>query len=192
MPKRYSRSALALWFKLGSARQVKVNRGCSQVDCKPYAQKAKKNQDWRTSNRSEVNAHSAKRRAAKLQRTPLWADKEQIGMWYSVAEVLSRGGVSFHVDHVLPLQGKVVCGFHSHDNLQVLPWFENLRKSAKLKDKNLWLKAYWLYSLYCSLVLASVLVLSLQFCMWALRNDARIHRRPIVFWLCLLDDDFVL
>ena len=92
---------------------------------------------WRTSKRSEVNAHSAKRRAAKRQRTPLWADKEQIGMWYSVAEVLSRGGVSFHVDHVLPLQGKVVCGFHSHDNLQVLPWFENLRKSAKLKDKNL-------------------------------------------------------
>lgn len=100
------------------------------------AKKAKKNQDWRTSNRSEVNAHAAKRRAAKLQRTPLWADKEQIGMWYSVAEVLSRGGVEFHVDHIVPLQGREVCGFHSHDNLQVLPWFENLHKSAKLKEKN--------------------------------------------------------
>ena len=133
-------TAAACWRSGSSWVQQDKSRSTEAVrkwTANHTAQKAKKNQDWRTSNRSEVNAHSAKRRAAKLQRTPLWADKEQIGMWYSVAEVLSRGGVSFHVDHVLPLQGKVVCGFHSHDNLQVLPWFENLRKSAKLKDKNL-------------------------------------------------------
>jgi len=91
---------------------------------------------WKLKNPEKRNALEANRRAAKLQRTPSWADKEQIGMWYSVAEVLSRGGVEFHVDHIVPLQGKEVCGLHSHDNLQVLPWFENLRKSAKLKEKN--------------------------------------------------------
>jgi len=99
-------------------------------------QKAKKNKDWRTNNRSEVNAHAAKRRAAKIQRTPSWADMEQISMWYEVASVLSRGGVMFHVDHIVPLQGKTVCGFHSHDNMQILPWHENLKKHAKLKEKN--------------------------------------------------------
>lgn len=98
--------------------------------------KAEKNRKWRIENRAEHNAHAAKRRAAKTQRTPAWADHEEIGMWYGVAEVLSRGGVEFHVDHIVPLQGQEVCGLHSHDNLQVLPWFENLRKSAKLREKN--------------------------------------------------------
>ena len=95
-----------------------------------------KNKKWRDENRAAHNTHAANRRAIKLQRTPAWADKEQIKMWYEVAQVLSKTGVVFHVDHIAPLQGKEVCGFHSHENMQVIPWHENLRKHAKLKEKN--------------------------------------------------------
>ena len=91
---------------------------------------------WKLKNPEKRNALEANRRATKLQRTPSWANYEDIKMFYEVANVLSRGGVLFHVDHIIPLKGKEVCGLHSHDNLQVLPWFENLRKSAKLKEKN--------------------------------------------------------
>lgn len=90
---------------------------------------------YRVTNKDKKAAQQGKRRASQNQRTPAWADKTQIGMWYSVAEVLSRGGVGFHVDHVLPLHGKTVSGLHTHDNLQVLPWFKNLRKSAKLLEQ---------------------------------------------------------
>ena len=98
--------------------------------------KAQKNKIWRVSNKAAINAHAAKRRSLKLQRTPAWANKTEIAMWYEVAEVLSKTGLQFHVDHIVPLQGKEVCGFHSHDNLQILPWHENLKKHAKLKEKN--------------------------------------------------------
>ena len=90
---------------------------------------------YRVANKDKKAAQQGKRRASQSQRTPAWADKNQINMWYSVAEVLSRGGVEFHVDHVLPLHGNTVSGLHTHDNLQVLPWFKNLRKSAKLLEQ---------------------------------------------------------
>jgi hypothetical protein len=87
--------------------------------------------EWRKKNPSRKNAIESVRRATCRRQTPSWADQDQIVMWYEVANVLSRGGVKFHVDHVFPLRGKGVCGLHSQDNLQVLPWHLNLRKGNK-------------------------------------------------------------
>ena len=90
--------------------------------------------EWRRKNPSRKNATESVRRATCRQQTPLWVDQDQIVMWYEVANVLSRGGVKFHVDHVFPLRGKHVCGLHSQDNLQVLPWHLNLKKSNQTQE----------------------------------------------------------
>jgi hypothetical protein len=69
------------------------------------------------------------RKLLQKQRVPAWSNKEEITMWYEVAEVLSRSGVKFHVDHVVPLQGKNVCGLHVSENMQVLPAHLNISKN---------------------------------------------------------------
>ena len=69
-----------------------------------------------------------------VQATPKWADLDAIRMFYEVADVLSRGGVKFHVDHLVPIRGKEVRGLHVQDNLRVIPAFLNLKKGNRLQS----------------------------------------------------------
>jgi hypothetical protein len=80
------------------------------------------------------NHHSGKRRAAKLQRVPPWADREAIRAIYKRARDLTeQTGVPHHVDHVLPLRGKRVSGLHVHQNLQIITGAENGRKHNRFE-----------------------------------------------------------
>ena len=80
------------------------------------------------------NDANARRRAAKIQATPEWADKKVITDIYKEAQRLQQVlGIPMHIDHVVPLQGELVCGLHVEYNLQVIPAALNLRKSNKFK-----------------------------------------------------------
>lgn len=84
-----------------------------------------------------VNAINSKRRAKKLQATPQWLttnDLDQIREFYFLAKTASEVfGVKCHVDHIIPLQGKEVCGLHVPWNLQVLEASANISKGNKMK-----------------------------------------------------------
>lgn len=84
---------------------------------------------WQRANPERMLAAKRKRDAAKLSRTPSWADHNAIGMIYRAAEVIRTTGFDVHVDHEIPLQGKTVSGLHVHTNLQILSAKANRQKS---------------------------------------------------------------
>lgn len=61
----------------------------------------------------------------RLQRTPKWADEDRIRQFY---ENCPEG---FEVDHIIPLQGKLVSGLHVANNLQFLEANTNSSKGRK-------------------------------------------------------------
>ena len=88
------------------------------------------NREYSQANPGKVNARTAKRRAAKLQRTPEWACLDSIKEFYTCAKDLQElTGIEFQVDHIVPLQGELVSGLHVETNLQILTASENSSKS---------------------------------------------------------------
>ena len=86
--------------------------------------------------RALVTFHANKRRSAKLQRTPPWADLDAMRGIYEQASRLTRDtGIPHHVDHVIPLQGKLVSGLHVPGNLQILTGSENSKKRNHFEIK---------------------------------------------------------
>jgi hypothetical protein len=92
-------------------------------------------QIWKAQNKDRLCALQAKRRAQKLRATPAWLT-EFDSLWlheiYSLRRLRSKAlGITFHVDHIVPLVGKQVCGLHVPWNLQLLPAEKNLKKRNK-------------------------------------------------------------
>jgi hypothetical protein len=96
----------------------------------------KREGEWRERNREKINARNRERqktqggqarnrakvasyRAAQAAATPAWADLVEIARIYAA---LPEG---HHVDHVVPIRGKSVCGLHVENNLQYLSALEN-------------------------------------------------------------------
>lgn len=93
---------------------------------------------YRKSNRDKISKWSVERRVRKIQAMPIWLTEEhnrQIGEFYTLAkecEILT--GDKYHVDHIVPLKGKNVCGLHVPWNLQVLPADVNIRKGNRYEN----------------------------------------------------------
>jgi hypothetical protein len=95
---------------------------------------------WSEANPGEDRAAKAKNHAARIKRTPTWLsedDEWMIAQAYELAALRTKlFGFSWHVDHVIPLNGKKVSGLHVPTNLQVIPWRDNLRKGNRMEVAN--------------------------------------------------------
>lgn len=85
---------------------------------------------WGQRRRGHKTAMNAIRKQHIARATPHWLTKghwtEIIG-WYDEAHI-----TGMHVDHIVPLRGKTVCGLHVPWNLQLLSPIDNLSKGNKL------------------------------------------------------------
>ena len=74
------------------------------------------------------------RYARKIQATPKWSDRSACQEIYALSAEMTRStGVQHHVDHIVPLKGRNVCGLHVPWNLRVITAEENLKKSNRLE-----------------------------------------------------------
>jgi len=88
---------------------------------------------WKKDNMGYVTHINAIRRCAKIERTVSWADLGAIKEIYIECAALNavHGKRTYHVDHIIPLQGKLVSGLHVEYNLQIVLANYNLTKSNK-------------------------------------------------------------
>ena len=91
--------------------------------CKTCASEYQKT--YKQENRGKFVEYQASRDAAKISRTPSWADKEKI------KEIYKNCPEGYEVDHIIPLQGKLVSGLHIETNLQYLTKESNSRKGNR-------------------------------------------------------------
>lgn len=89
-----------------------------------------KHRKWMRDNKKQVYAYNATKRKRVKQATPPWARSGTEVFKQMRAFYLKRPN-GCHVDHIIPLRGKNVCGLHVPWNLQYLSATENLSKYNK-------------------------------------------------------------
>ena len=94
---------------------------------KAYRQKNKEKvklqlKAYQQENKEKVRSWEAKRRSAKLNRTPAFANLDNI------KQIYYHWPENKVVDHEIPLQGKIVSGLHVETNLQYMTLSENSAK----------------------------------------------------------------
>jgi hypothetical protein len=100
---------------------------------------AKKNPDkqresrakWYKNNTAYCFTKNASYRAQRLRAKPVWADELEILNVYRDCRNRNQRGGKYHVDHIIPLKNKTVCGLHVSWNLQIITATENVRKRNK-------------------------------------------------------------
>jgi 5-methylcytosine-specific restriction endonuclease McrA len=92
---------------------------------------------WKKANPGRTMANVAKRKTHIKLRTPRWLteiDFERIQNEYKLAALLTKlTKISWEVDHVIPLKGRMVSGLHVPSNLRAIPAKQNRVKANKLE-----------------------------------------------------------
>lgn len=121
-PERAKKNSLNCYYKNRNNVEFKSKR-------------AEASKQWREANPHKHRAKEAKRRGQKLKATPPWLTNEQLAHMqrtYKLCAIISDAtGESYHVDHIVPLQGKNICGLHVPWNLRVITAKHNLAKGNK-------------------------------------------------------------
>ena len=83
---------------------------------------------WKRQHPERLVIYALLRGKRVKQAIPKWADFDAMEAIYQQAAEMRKAGNNVHVDHIVPLTNKRVCGLHWEGNLQIVPAEENLKK----------------------------------------------------------------
>jgi len=145
-PKCNTTKPLVSFFK-NKTKKDKLDSFCKECSTKRYKAWREKNYQkaiqsnrqsaakWRADKPFKNAAKTVRYTAKKLQATPKWLTKEQhkqIEAFYWLAKLqYELTDTKYHVDHIVPLKGKTVCGLHVPWNLQVIEATANISKGNR-------------------------------------------------------------
>ena len=90
---------------------------------------------WYEANPGMRAVYGAQRKKHIALATPDWLSDHDIlrikGTYQVCAMRRNESDIDWHVDHVVPLRGKTVCGLHVPWNLKIIPAKENMSKGNK-------------------------------------------------------------
>jgi len=84
---------------------------------------------YRKENQGYYREYASLRTRKVEQAKPNWLNEFEILWLDEIYDLAVRTGM--HVDHIIPITNKIVCGMHVPWNLQLLSKTDNLRKSNK-------------------------------------------------------------
>ncbi len=90
---------------------------------------------WQSNNKDKSNYNKRKNEIKRMKRLPSWITKEEFkqieALYKKAKDLFKETGNEYHVDHIIPLNGKLVSGLHVLSNLQVILAKDNLSKSNR-------------------------------------------------------------
>ena len=121
-------------YLVNKDRELSLAKSWAKENPAAIKAKAKRHRDSEHGH-AYYNSKNANRRASKRNASPAWLTREQendIKAMYNLAKKFEKlCNISYHVDHIVPLAGKDVCGLHVPWNLQLLPASVNIAKSNR-------------------------------------------------------------
>jgi hypothetical protein len=122
-----NRESRLLWQKDYREKNLEERRAYDRQQSKIYY----------NANKGSCMEKSSRRRACMIGATPPWVDEKHrqrlLSIYKTCRNVSEKTGKEHHVDHIVPLNGKNVCGLHVWWNLRIIPAKMNLSKGNKLE-----------------------------------------------------------
>lgn len=120
-------------------RKAKVLASCARYRKENKEARNKYFRQYKKEHSGLVAASNKKRDLAKKNRVPKWLTSDDVWIIkeiYALAALRTKlTKVRWHVDHIVPLQGRMVSGLHTPANLRVVLGKDNLTKSNNLVEE---------------------------------------------------------